>query len=54
MIATIQGIQPFKEPFCTHSTSQQIMPYFRDHEVRGRIIRLRAFFFFALLSPIAV
>lgn len=24
--------------------SQQIMPYFRDHEVRGRIIRLHAFF----------
>lgn len=45
MIAAIQGIQPFNEPFCMQIVSPQIMPYFRVQEVRGRIIRLHAFFF---------
>lgn len=45
MIATIQGIQPFNEPFCMQIVSPQIIPYFRDHEVRGRTIRVHAFFY---------
>lgn len=55
MIAAIQGIQPFNEPFCMQIVSPQIIPYFRDHEVRGRTIRLHAFFlrycYLSLLLP---